>query len=182
MCVSFVLDQQVEFAAVSCPNLPCSVDRTLGSLFIAYRGEGAYEVSLHSGRSRRLPRRTDTLAGSTMTESFEPGHTSHGLSAALRAGLQLHPESLRVDSQCKYAMLARGDASLYLRKPKEGYQEKIWDHAPGCLLIQEVAGQMTDFAGAPVVFRPASLLCLHSGIAASTYSPADHATVLSRLS
>ena len=54
----------------------------------------------------------------------------------------------RIDSQCKYAAVARGDASIYLRLPtKKGYEEKIWDHAAGSIVIQEAGGRATDVRG-----------------------------------
>ena len=47
-------------------------------------------------------------------------------------------EGARLDSQCKYAVVARGQADAYLRMPtKKGYVEKIWDHAAGMLIAQE---------------------------------------------
>ncbi len=61
-----------------------------------------------------------------MVESVEASHTSHELSAVLRDTLGLSSEPLQLDSQVKYGMIARGDASLYIRKPRTGYLEKIW--------------------------------------------------------
>ena len=40
-----------------------------------------------------------------------------------------------MDSQAKYGALARGDGAIYLRFPHEGYREKIWDHAAGCIVV-----------------------------------------------
>ena len=37
----------------------------------------------------------------------------------------------RMDSQVKYGVLARGGAEVFLRLPKAGYVEWIWDHAAG---------------------------------------------------
>lgn len=140
---------------------------------------GVFEVSLHTGQSRRLPVRTDPLVGSTMVESVESGHTSHTFSTSLREALGLSSVPLQLDSQCKYGMLARGEGSIYLRKPKEGYQEKIWDHAPGWLLVQEAGGIVSDFKGNDLVFTPSPLLHANGGILAAMYSPEDHAKLLS---
>ncbi|KIL54527.1 hypothetical protein M378DRAFT_174182 [Amanita muscaria Koide BX008] len=50
-----------------------------------------------------------------------------------------------MDSQAKYGCLARGDGAVYLRMPTGvGYQEKIWDHAPGSLIVEEAGGIVTD--------------------------------------
>lgn len=42
---------------------------------------------------------------------------------------------VRIDSQAKYGALSRGDGAIYLRFPHEGYREKIWDHAAGCIVV-----------------------------------------------
>ncbi len=43
--------------------------------------------------------------------------------------------------------LARGDAAVYMRFPKAGYREKIWDHCAGALIVQEAGAVITDAAG-----------------------------------
>lgn len=49
--------------------------------------------------------------------------------------------------------LARGDAAINLRFPKKGYREKIWDHAPGALIVQEAGAVISDASGNPVHHR-----------------------------
>lgn len=41
---------------------------------------------------------------------------------------------VRIDSQAKYGALSRGDGAIYMRFPRKGYREKIWDHAAGCIV------------------------------------------------
>ena len=53
----------------------------------------------------------------------------------------------RIDSQAKYGLLARGDGEFYVRLPKPGYQEYIWDVAPGVVVLQEAGGIVTDVEG-----------------------------------
>lgn len=60
--------------------------------------------------------------------------------------------SLRIDGQAKYGLLARGDAECFLRLPKEGYIDWVWDVAPGCLILEEAGGTMTDVYGQPIDF------------------------------
>ena len=70
-------------------------------------------------------------------ESVEKTHSNHDTSALVAAELGITAPPLRIDSQCKYAVLARGDAEVYLRLPakaKSTYVEFIWDHAAGELL------------------------------------------------
>ena len=94
-----------------------------------------------------------------------------------------------MDSQCKYLAVARGDADLYLRLPtRKGYQEKIWDHAGGILVVLEAGGQVTDISGKAPDFRHGSSLSQNEGMvvtngkshsavvkAVSKHAPADMA-------
>jgi hypothetical protein len=81
-------------------------------------------------------------------------------------GITLPP--VRLDSQCKYAVVARGEASIYLRLPtRPGYEEKIWDHAAGCVIVKEAGGAVTDVRGRPLDFSRGSTLALNSGVVAS---------------
>jgi 3'(2'), 5'-bisphosphate nucleotidase len=64
--------------------------------------------------------------------------------------------------------VARGEADLYLRLPtKRGYQEKIWDHAGGVLLVLEAGGQVTDISGRLLNFRQGATLALNEGVVAT---------------
>jgi len=61
----------------------------------------------------------------------------------------------RMDGQVKYAVLARGEAEVYLRLPKEGYIEWMWDHAAGKVVLEESGGVQTDTEGKSIDFdRP----------------------------
>lgn len=55
--------------------------------------------------------------------------------------------SVRMDSQVKYGVLARGGAEVFARLPKKSYVEWIWDHAPGRVVIEEAGGMQTDTNG-----------------------------------
>ncbi len=75
-------------------------------------------------------------------ESVESGHSSHDDAAKIAERLGVTKPPFRIDSQCKYAAVARGDASIYLRLPtRADYEEKIWDHAAGWVVIREAGGQ-----------------------------------------
>ena len=83
---------------------------------------------------------------------------------------------LRLDSQAKYGLLSRGDASIFMRFPPAGYREKIWDHAAGVLIVHEAGGRVTDGGGAPLDFSKGRYLALDRGIVAAP--PAVHAAIL----
>lgn len=51
---------------------------------------------------------------------------------------------LRMDSQVKYGLLSRGDASIFMRFPSPTYKEKIWDHCAGVVIVEEAGGKVTD--------------------------------------
>ena len=70
-----------------------------------------------------------------------------------------------MDSQAKYAAVARGDASIYLRLPtRADYQEKIWDHAAGVLIVTEAGGTATDVSGKPLAFHHGRGLVENRGV------------------
>ncbi len=65
-------------------------------------------------------------------ESVEAAHQSHSVSARIADALGTHVAPRRIDSMLKYGLVARGDAELYLRLPKEeGYKEKSGDGSGG---------------------------------------------------
>ena len=81
-------------------------------------------------------------------ESVESGHSAQGDAAAVAARLGITAPPLRMDSQAKYAVVARGEADIYLRLPtRADYREKIWDHAAGALIVAEAGGVVTDIYG-----------------------------------
>jgi len=60
--------------------------------------------------------------------------------------------SLRMDGQGKYGLLARGEAECFLRLPKGGYVDWVWDVAAGYLILKEAGGIMTDIRGRHIDF------------------------------
>ena len=108
---------------------------------------------------------TSDAAELLFCESVESGHSSHDWSGLIASDLAIHKEPVRMDSQCKYLAVARGDADLYLRLPtRKGYQEKIWDHAGGILVVLEAGGEVTDINGLAPDFRHGSSLTCNEGM------------------
>lgn len=90
----------------------------------------------------------------TVVESVESKHAAHDTMAEVykKSGFE-DPTVKRIDGQDKYAMIASGDADLYLRvSPKRDYKEKVWDHAAGVALISAAGGTVTDLNGKPLDF------------------------------
>lgn len=73
-------------------------------------------------------RSISSLSEASFCESVEAGHSSHGTNARIAELLGIKSDSVRMDSQAKYASIARGDGDVYLRLPvgDGSYQEKIW--------------------------------------------------------
>ena len=112
-------------------------------------------------------------------ESVEAGHSRHDVAAELAQTLGVGG-SVRVDSQVKYALVARGDAELYLRIPRDDiYVEKIWDHAAGSLIVTESGGTVTDVNGKPLDFGIGRLLEKNRGVVAS--NGPNHGAVIEAL-
>ena len=109
-------------------------------------------------------------------ESREKAHSDQSLSARAADRLGISAAPVRIDSQCKYAVVARGDASLYLRLPtRPGYVERIWDHAAGALVVTEAGGRVTDVDGRPLDFSRGRGLEGNRGVVASAGAWHDEA-------
>ena len=159
--------------ALACPNLPLSPDGDggeTGALFAAGRGAGATVRSLGEGSTPAAIRTAPTAdpAAARVCESVESGHTAHGAAAEIADVLKLTAEPLRLDSQAKYAEVARGGAEIYLRLPtRPGYVERIWDHAAGVAVIEEAGGRVTDVTGVPLDFTHGRGLERNRGVIAT---------------
>ncbi len=168
--LAMLIDGRLELAVVGCPNLPVpgSSSAETGGLFFAVRGEGAWAMPLGGPLESATRLSVSSVTSSDQArfcESVESGHSAHDVSAqiAARLGMTLSPE--RLDSQAKYAVVASGRADIYLRMPtRADYQEKIWDHAGGALLVEEAGGRVTDLAGQPLNFARGRELSANRGI------------------
>jgi 3'(2'), 5'-bisphosphate nucleotidase len=157
----------------------CSLPRSYGGgqggggvVFVAVRGQGAAMLPL-DGDGQPRPIHVGSLAdpaGARFTESFEPAHADQAAHQALARALGITRPALRMDSQAKYGVVARGEAALYLRLPSPqtpDYRENIWDHAAGVLLVEEAGGRVTDALGADLDFGMGRKLFKNRGIIAS---------------
>jgi 3'(2'), 5'-bisphosphate nucleotidase len=71
--------------------------------------------------------------------------------------------------------VARGDASIYLRLPRDRtYREKVWDHAAGVLVIEEAGGRVSDLDGRPLAFSEGRFLARSHGIVATNGHLHEH--------
>ena len=176
-------------AAIAAPNVPLGVWSESGSgsgsggaggaggvgvLFSAALGEGGWVEDLHvadGATARPTPLtggRRASHADLVLCESFEAAHTDRSMSVAVVTALgsgSVPP--IQIDSMVKYGLLARGCGDIYVRLPQRGYKEKVWDHAPGALLIKEAGGVITDARGKVLDFSRGSTLDANEGIIAA---------------
>ena len=165
---------RVTLAVMGCPNL--SIDQSAsvaeadaqGTLYIATAGGGAWE--LPANKPAAQPERVKVAQlGPTQRiracESVEAAHSKQSDTARILEELGGAGEPVRLDSQCKYAVVARGQADAYLRLPtKKDYVEKIWDHAAGMLIATEAGAVVTDVTGAELDFTQGRTLQANRGI------------------
>jgi len=183
VALALVVDGVLTVAAMACPNLPSkgADGDEPGTVFWAVRGEGAFHGALDGDGSDIARVSGESTIGETrLCESFESGHSSHDHSAQLMTKLGISADPVRLDSQAKYGVVARGDAEAYLRLPtRPGYREKIWDHGAGCLIVQEAGGTVTDVTGKPLDFTKGRELTENRGVIV-THGP-FHAQILETL-
>jgi len=149
----------VRLGFMACPNLYVDRDQPNGKrgcLFFAIRGEGSFQMDRDGGRRKTLSvSRVENPSDASFTESVESDHTDHLLHQRLAQKLNITKPSLRMDSQAKYGIVARGEATFYLRAPafsEPEYRENIWDHAAGSIIAEEAGGKVTDTLGKPLDF------------------------------
>jgi 3'(2'), 5'-bisphosphate nucleotidase len=161
IALALVEDGEVVLAVMGCPNLPyrgepgdASVAGPTGVLFVAERGRGTRMMPLYEATADRAGEPVQAAAPASTAEaryaeSVEAAHSDQSEAACIGAALGITAEPVRLDSQTKYAVVARGDASIYLRVPRGDYRENVWDHAAGMLVVEEAGGRVSDVEGAP---------------------------------
>jgi 3'(2'), 5'-bisphosphate nucleotidase len=173
---------RVVLGAMGCPNLPQGHGGALdapdahGSILAAETGSGARHwpaddtrgpgaaVKAGGGRAGRI----------RICESVEAEHSHHGDVERVAGRLGLAIDAVRLDSQCKYALVARGQADAYLRMPtRRDYSEKIWDHAAGMVIAAEGGAVVSDIAGRPLDFSRGRELSANRGVICATAAVHD---------
>ncbi len=152
-----LLDGQISDGIVAAPGYADGA----GALFYTRNGE-TWRAPLAGGAGKRVTvsDRRD-VEEFVAVQSFERQHASKSRMGRARqyaglAGVRI----LELDSMEKYALVAAGDADLYMRLPSSGsaYAHKIWDHAAGVALVQAAGGTVTDLDGSPLDFSQGETL------------------------
>ncbi|MBL8762369.1 MAG: 3'(2'),5'-bisphosphate nucleotidase [Phycisphaerae bacterium] len=173
VALAYVEHGEPVIGAMGCPNLPASFDRPLsrpdptGTVYSCIRGGGLFESdAVLSATPRKITRESRTPgAPLRVTASVEKAHSNISATDQVAALVSPSFDLVQVDSQCKYAVVARGQGDLYLRLPtKKGYVERIWDHAAGSLVASEGGCVVTDVYGKPLEFGHGRGLEMNAGI------------------
>jgi len=174
IALALVEDGRVKLGILVCPNLYVDIAHPLGEkgcLFLALRGKGSVQLDQNGSNPRAISvQKVKNPSEATITESVEADHADHLTHQRLAERLNITKPSVRMDSQAKYGILARGEVTLYLRVPSSaepGYKENIWDHAAGAIIAEEAGGKVTDILGHPLDFSSGIKMVKNHGILVS---------------
>jgi len=161
----------LRFGLLGCPRLKTTgAERGDGVIGGAYRGKGAWQKSLGSeGWSRVAVSARSQAQEVRLLRSFEASHTNEGQLESFVEAEGIAAPPVRLDSQAKYLLLARGDAEAVVRclSPKRpDYREKIWDQAAGAIMVTEAGGRIEDLCGKPLDFSTGPTLSRNVGVRA----------------
>lgn len=166
IALALIVGGEPVVAVLACPNLTMA-DGSVGGIFTAVSGQSAMVRPLR-GDGDATPvcvSETSATSAARFCESYESSHSSHGDSQKLAELLNMTQSPVRMDSQVKYAVVARGEADIYLRMPaRADYVENIWDHAAGVLVVRQAGGSVTDIAGRKLDFTHGAKLKANRGI------------------
>jgi 3'(2'), 5'-bisphosphate nucleotidase len=163
----------IVLGVLACPNLSLTQVGELsedGVLFYAVRSQGAYHEALTDGERHSM--RVSSNGPSdplNLLTSVESGHSNKDLFGLVVDGLpSAQKQSIGLDGQGKYGLVANGSAEAYFRLvPEADYREKVWDHAAGVIIVEEAGGQVSDFAGRPLDFSQGRKLASNRGVVVS---------------
>jgi 3'(2'), 5'-bisphosphate nucleotidase len=164
----------VTCGVLGCPNLSSDLDRpfddpdTIGNLYFASSGVNTRNLQIGEGFEDARPVRASTGIGIQeirICESVEAAHSNFSDSAKISRYLGTQGKPARLDSQCKYAVVARGQAEAYIRSPTDRfYEEKIWDHAAGMIIAEQAGAVVSDLRGQQLDFSHGRTLKQNRGI------------------
>jgi 3'(2'), 5'-bisphosphate nucleotidase len=167
----------VKLGILGCPNLYVDINRPFGEigekgfLFVALKGKGSVQMDFHGVNKRSIfVSKVKNPSEAIITESVESDHADHLAHQCLAQKLNISKPPIRMDSQAKYGILARGEVTLYLRVPspsEPGYKENIWDHAAGTIIAEEAGGRVTDVLGHPLDFSCGIKMVRNHGVVVS---------------
>lgn len=169
VCLCLLEDSRMTVGALACPNLVLEPgvlvnDDTArsdsnGFLISVVRSQGVRIRPLATGGLRPhvplpdldRPDRTSQLRSiislQSSTSDFEKRERVEGA-----LGIETTTGDV-FSAQMTYVAIALGGYSLMLRIPKKDtHRARVWDHAPGQLIFEEMGGKVTDLAGKDIEY------------------------------
>jgi 3'(2'), 5'-bisphosphate nucleotidase len=171
--LAYIERGRVTLGVLGCANLGADFDRAFddpdphGQIFFAERGAGCWALAADdlAATPRAVHARSTTAGPIQVCTSVEKEHSSESDADRVLAALGGAGRPARLDSQCKYAVIARGQADAYMRLPtRKSYVEKIWDHAAGQIIAEEAGALVSDIDGRPLDFGRGATLAANRGI------------------
>lgn len=183
ICLALIERGTATLGALGCPNLPLDPGAPLdrpdpaGAIYAADVPARLVLESIADGAApaRPLPPLPEREAGDgteapadrpvTVVTSVEPSHSSRTRLLAVLTALGRPFRLVPLDSQCKYALVARGQADAMLRLPsRRDAVYHVWDHAPGAAVAGAAGCVVTDLVGRPLDFAAGVSLANNIGI------------------
>ncbi|CDM96480.1 MAG: 3'(2'),5'-bisphosphate nucleotidase [Limnospira sp. PMC 1291.21] len=171
IALALIENGEVKLGIMGCPAYAIDGD-TPGMLFVAVRGEGSMKMPFSTGKFTPIQVvKAENTQNMRFVESVEAAHGDQSRQNAIAQAAGITAPSVRMDSQAKYGVVASGQAALYLRLPSPkypNYQENIWDHAAGAIVVEEAGGRVTDMHGKPLDFASSIKMVDNRGIVVSS--------------
>ncbi len=171
VALALIVNGRVEVGVLGCPHLDLSgrPEKESGSLFFAVRGQGAWSVPMEGpGKAQRLQvsdcRKPEELR---LLRSYVSARPRMALTEHLTRTFGSDIPPLPMDSQAKYAVVAAGGAEGFfypVPHDRPDYRMKIWDVAPGAIVVEEAGGRTSDFQGKPLDYSQGRTLARNPGI------------------
>ncbi|MDZ4765341.1 MAG: inositol monophosphatase family protein [Chloroflexota bacterium] len=151
IAIAALADGEPVAGVIACPGYG-------NGLLLYAQGSGAYVEDLNGGRkpSRIAVSSVNKFNAARIVGSLERHKGDHPGIDAVYAALGIRRDNVQpVDSQAKYAMVACGDADIFMRlMTADAHKHYVWDHAPGVALVRAAGGVATDMDGSPLRFAP----------------------------
>ena len=170
IALALIVNGEIKLGVLGCPNLPQKLEdpqAQRGCLFVAERDKGTRMLPLDGQDSERIH---ISQATHRFAESVESTHSDLDTHAQIAQQVGITEPPIRMDGQGKYGVLARGEASVYIRLPNPAtpdYRECIWDHAAGLIVVEEAGGIVTDIDGRALDFSQGRRMITNRGILAT---------------
>ena len=112
VALALIENGDVVLGVLGCPNLSVDIhisDKHRGTLLYAVKGHGSFMKRIDgSDETSVAVSGIESTQKANFCESVESAHSSHSDSAKIAAILNVTAKPVRIDSQCKYGVLARG--------------------------------------------------------------------------